>query len=614
MPVHRSSNGRAMVLVFPEFGATRFFGAMLVAAALFALMAAPLSAATDETTDELSRSTAVALNYCRTSFHRIRKYPSKHVMIQEQQKILNNLNLNQIADEEVVRLYTAVLDEICQIEVADKDKKIIHKSHERILYRQLAISAFQFSTQMATAEYGEAIRTGVRSWWDYRGHVFSRDLEKWNIDKTRMAGVVDKSSLFLDTFWKLARKRNIPDRWLVRSSDLDELEEAMRERDCVVRLRVLKRMENFMECYPPYWYYVGRTQQALGQLFAAEKTYAKLIEVGGGHFRRDEMLAAGAANQAVIQDYLQQRSAPETAAESLTYSTDVWEVNLVSARVLQRHDRVDEAEDAVLRNLDTDLERRQSLVCLLSLYYHSGNVRSLSERLSDAEVVRTIPADVLLQCAALLGREKLPGVAAYQISASLYGRPDRNFGRDEFVVRASGNWRLHTAEAKLVMGNRVLVQPRLSNSKGNFELRFRGVSENSRSAKLDAGHERPIILVLTYPGAREFRMALGPLPSPDAGSREGLVGSVDPTKMLVSLLRPLRNDFRIASVSVQKQHLLLAGAAPGANQQSKAEAPPARDKTVPVEPVPVEPATIGQSDVELTGSEPAIAEEPMPIQ
>ena len=37
--------------------------------------------------DSRDRSTAVALNYCRASFHRIRKNPSKRVMLEEQEKL-----------------------------------------------------------------------------------------------------------------------------------------------------------------------------------------------------------------------------------------------------------------------------------------------------------------------------------------------------------------------------------------------------------------------------------------------------------------------------------------------------------------------------------------------
>src|SRR5690606_10172254 len=94
------------------------------------------------------------------------------------------------------------------------------------------------------------------------------------------------------------------DRWLVRSTDLEKLDRAMREPDLEVRLRILKRMEPFMEAYPPYWYYLARTEQALGNWVTASETYQKLAGLGKGHFRRDDMLATGLANRAAIEDYL----------------------------------------------------------------------------------------------------------------------------------------------------------------------------------------------------------------------------------------------------------------------------------------------------------------------
>src|SRR5690606_39106291 len=123
---------------------------------------------------------------------------------------------------------------------------------------------------------------------------------------------------------------------------------AMREPRAEVRLRVLKRMEPFMEAFPPYWYYVARTQQELGQLFAALNTYDKVVELGAGHFRKDDMLATSLANRAGIQDFLQQPSAGETAEKALTYSTDVWETNLICSQVLTHHQRYAAAEDAIL--------------------------------------------------------------------------------------------------------------------------------------------------------------------------------------------------------------------------------------------------------------------------
>ena len=215
--------------------------------------------------EQQRRATAVALNYCRASFHRIRKNPSKRVMLEEQENILNNLNLSRIDDEEVVKLYSSVLDEIGHIQIADSERKVIKDRYGRSVKQHVMTTAMSLSAQLLTAQYADAVTTGAGSWWDYRTLGWQRDFDSLRIEKERMTQIVDKSSQFLDTFWKLSRKRKIPDHWLVRSNDLTALETAMQEPNLPTRLRILHRMERFMECYPPYWYYVARAQQRMGK-------------------------------------------------------------------------------------------------------------------------------------------------------------------------------------------------------------------------------------------------------------------------------------------------------------------------------------------------------------
>ena len=248
--------------------------------------------------DSRGRSTAVALNYCRASFHRIRRYQSKRILIEEQDKILNNLNLNGIGDEEVIKLYSAVLDEISKVQIADREVTAMHERYRKTLLRQAGASAFAVGTHMALGSVDGAVRSGVNSWLDYRDLQWSREFDVWKVDKERMLAVVEKSSHFLDTFWKLSQKKNIPDRWLVRGDDLDALEEAVREPDPEKRLRILRRMEPFMECYPPYWYYVARASQARGDFDVAAATYDRVADLAHGHFRKDDMLTASLANRA----------------------------------------------------------------------------------------------------------------------------------------------------------------------------------------------------------------------------------------------------------------------------------------------------------------------------
>ncbi|MEK6258808.1 MAG: hypothetical protein AABP62_09315 [Planctomycetota bacterium] len=479
-------------------------------------------AATTVTTDEQRRSAAVALNYSRAALHRIRRNPSVRVMVEEQEKILNHLNLNGIADEEVMKLYSSVLDEVAQIQIADREREVLREKYRRAFNRNIGFSAFEIANQVATVQFASAVRTGANSWWDHRNQVVSKDLDLWQVDKKRMTAVVDKSNQFLDTSWKMARAKQIPDRWLVRNDDLDKLEEAWNEKDTTVRLRVLKRMESFMECYPPYYYYVARTQQSTGQFVAATETYEKLATLGSGHFRKDEMLAAGLANRAFIQAFLGQPSAPETAKKALEFSTDAWEANLVCASVLEKYGRHQEAEDAILRNIDVNLERPQSRVALLGVYYHSDNRPELAARLTDPEWVKEISAAQLMLCAAKLA-PAIPQPVSDQLQSSLQGTPRLVFGKDDFVLTASPTWQLHTATIALHIGDKTFTTPRVAAGRDAMLISFDGIAEFG-GPLAPSQDDREIAVTIKYPDSAPVKLTLKARGGDTRSTADGLGG------------------------------------------------------------------------------------------
>ena len=207
----------------------------------------------------------MTLNYCRAALHRIRRAPSKKVLLEEQQRILNNLDLNQIDDPEVISLYRSILDEIGQVEISDRERVVIGEQFTRGVQRKMGTDFFVIGAQVATGQLGSVIQSGANSWWDYRSTQIKRDTDMWQVEKLQFTTLMSRSSTFMDSFWKLSRKNEIPDRWLLRDQDLDQLSDTLEEEDPERRLRMLTRLERFMECYPPYWYYVARTQQELGK-------------------------------------------------------------------------------------------------------------------------------------------------------------------------------------------------------------------------------------------------------------------------------------------------------------------------------------------------------------
>lgn len=505
-----SSAGRVLLKTERSMS-VRVLSRLLLCVALFAglAMSTPSLHAADKrskSSDSRDRSTAVALNYCRASFHRIRKTPSKRVMLEEQEKILNNLNLDGIADAAVIKLYTEVLDEIAQIEIAERETTVLQDKFKKTLHRKVGITAVTMAAQMATLSFERAVYSGVNSWLDYRDMNWTREFDTWKVEKTRINAVVDKSSRFLDTFWKLTQSRNIPDRWLVRGNDLDDLTAAVQEADLHKRLRILKRMEPYMECYPPYWYYVARTQQGLGELALAAETYDNLADLGHGHFRRDDMMAASLANLAVIQTFLKQPNAERTAREALAHSPDVWQANLMAAQVLEHHGYLKEAEDAILRNIDVDLETSRSTVALVGLYYRQHQADSLAKVLADEEILKSLPVLSLVQAAAELARtHPVPPATLQRLRTSLRVAVEPRFGADDLVIACNSVWQSGNAKVALVLPGHTKMSEAIRHTNiethpsGETVIRFRGAINGGNPWRPTAPQLAGTSLIFTFP-------------------------------------------------------------------------------------------------------------------
>jgi hypothetical protein len=468
-------------------------------------------------TEVSRRKTAVTLNYCRAALHRIRRAGSREVLLEEQQRILNNLDLNQIDDPEVITLYRSILDEIGMVEISDRERTVITEGFRRGLQRKIGTDFFVMGAQAATGQLGSVIQTGASSWWDYRSTQLKRDSDLWQVEKNQFQSLMTRSSTFLDSVWKLSRKNEIPDRWLLRDQDLDKLSEALAVEEAEVRLRSLRRLERFMECYPPYWYYVARTQQQLGETTEAAETFRKLTEIGQGHFRQDDMLASSMANLALIEESGGDGNAATTALRAFEYSTGNWEANLVCAWILSRHGRHADAEELILCNMDEQLEVEQSTVALVSLYYHSENLRQLKSMLADAAVLKRIPVPGLLLCARLLGSDELPRTALDHLGDSLTAVPRSGGRANSISVAAAAAWKLNDASPTISDGSRTFEYAGHRDTAEGLEASF--------SPSLSSGPGGPpgetLRMTLRYPGTPRIELVLWEEEVQPAGGERG---------------------------------------------------------------------------------------------
>ena len=191
------------------------------------------------------------------------------------------------------------------------------------------------------------------------------------------------------------------------------------------------------------------------------------------------------------------------------HSSNCWEANLICARVLADSGMVSQSEDAILTNLDTNLERPRSLVHLLSLYYRTGDLEKIASRLADPTVCRDLPVPVLLRCASRLAPSKVPATVNRQLAASLRVMPRRVFGADDVVVVAGTGWQLD--EAKLVLalnGKPTTIRPRLFRRDGQLVATFPRVAEFGNPLTVSS-NSPTATLTLQYTDTPLIRLVLG---------------------------------------------------------------------------------------------------------
>ncbi|HXY35953.1 MAG TPA: hypothetical protein VEI07_17085, partial [Planctomycetaceae bacterium] len=351
------------------------------------------------------------------------------------------------------------------------------------------------------------------------------------------------------------------------------------------------RMQEFMTCFPPYWYYVARTQQALGQLCAASETYERLVKVGQGHFRKDEMLAAGLANRAMILDYQHQPGAVDAAAKALGYSTDVWEANLMAAQVLGRNGHAAEAEDAILRNLDVELERDRSTVALVSLYAATRNIQKLQIWLANPAVVSRLPMPTLVRAAAVLGPRRLPQAVVAQWAATLQAHYDINYGPDDFVLVTTPAWKLQSSEMSLLVGNESSRQSTIALMPGKSEVRFARVGDFGHPL-YGSSNPPPATLLVKFPDAPLVRLRLDSRPETAPANASSSFSSV------VEMLTPTSFGSRhaplqLAAIEIGDEQFPVAARIAGRESASVTDAPA---------PTPPAPASVSAGQPDATPS------------
>ena len=254
--------------------------------------------------------TLLCLNYAMESLCKVISYNDIVILDQEYTNIINNINASKIKDDEIVSLFTHLMDRLTAQKIQDKQKTIVERNYERQVSNALydAISGSTSGTSVIAINpfslASSAIYGVGSSYFNYRKNLEEykqrRQESEWSIDQQIMNDLNGIRKDFFEITVRLTNKYKWPDEYRLAENQVNDYVEALKDADSERRFRKLERMQADFRVFPPFWYYFGLAAQENKDEAKALECYSKFDETNKGIFRKDPFLAAVNMNRLAL--------------------------------------------------------------------------------------------------------------------------------------------------------------------------------------------------------------------------------------------------------------------------------------------------------------------------
>jgi len=246
-------------------------------------------------TDDALR-VAVVLNYAHASLYKIIAHNDKIVLDEEYSLILNNIDLTKIDDKEIVDLLQKLLDTLTFYKLQDRHKEKFIAEYEKNLTNALSNSfneSFNVHGSSLSGITFNLLAGAGGAYANYRENK-KRYREKldddfWVLGNKAISELNEIRKLFLNVYWKLMKRHNIPDKHRITEKQLKYYFNAVKDEDFERRYRKLNRVKSEFSAYPHFWYYFGLAAESVNKKGAALKSYETYLSLGQQYFREDEI-------------------------------------------------------------------------------------------------------------------------------------------------------------------------------------------------------------------------------------------------------------------------------------------------------------------------------------
>ena len=268
--------------------------------------------------DEEKIRVAYALNMCMVSVSQIIDYDDLHILDQEYDGILNNLNLEMMPkDEALLSILKQILDTITFFRLQEGDRKLLDKEYQQKMKNAIWSAVPNLGLIVAggspvTMAVSLASQIGI-GYMNYRRAKAENSLEYeknlWHLQRSAMEQFNGLRRELFDTAWRLADAYQFPDEYRLTERQIKQYNGILMDADEIRKYERLTAAKDCFKAYPPFWYHYGNTANHIARngniplsLEAREYYKTEAIE----HFKtywscnkydllREDMIAASCA-------------------------------------------------------------------------------------------------------------------------------------------------------------------------------------------------------------------------------------------------------------------------------------------------------------------------------
>lgn len=248
------------------------------------------NASCDMSQEEKQKRVAYALNMCTISVSQIIDYNDIHILEQEYDAILNNLNLEEMPKDEALRdILKHLLDVITHFRIEEMEKRLVEREYQQKMKNAIWAAVPNFGMILAggsvlTMALSLANQVGI-GYMNYRRNKeeygLERDRKMWELKRAAIEQFNYIRKELFDCAWKLAAAHGFPDAYRLTEKQIRQYNEILQDQNMYRKYERLETIKDHFEAYPPFWYFIGNVAN-----FIANDRSLNLTEDGRGSFRK----------------------------------------------------------------------------------------------------------------------------------------------------------------------------------------------------------------------------------------------------------------------------------------------------------------------------------------